>query len=58
MKRICFLTIILSIIFYLWINYSLYPDLEKNISNQLNYDLDNNVLKSKYDLQNFLVQGG
>lgn len=25
---------------------------------KLNYDLDNNVLKSKYDLQDFLVQGG
>ncbi len=57
MKKICFLVALLSIPF-LWANFSLYPNLEENITNQLNHDLDNNALKSKYDLQNFLTQKG
>lgn len=57
MKKICVLAIILSI-FFLWKNFSLYPSLEENIIRQLNYDLNNSGLKTKYDLRDFLTQGG
>lgn len=57
MKKICFLVIILSI-FFLWKNFSLYPSLEENIIRQLNYDLNNSRLKTKYDLRDFLTRGG